>query len=409
MTLNPTQNPSVKGVIYTTGSAQGNSNVLCAYSRVGSGKVAAIGDSSPPDDGTGDANDVLYNGYTLDAAGNHQKLLMNITIWLATSPPPPVASYTASTSPICSGQSVTFTSTSTGSPTVYAWSFPGGTPSTSSLANPVVVYNSSGVFNVTLVATNGSGSNTLTNPSSITVNSYPTIAAITGNTTICIGSTSILSETTSSGTWSSNSTAVATISSSGLVTGLTAGSSIINYYVTSNGCSSSQTSTITVNPLPVLTFSTFPIICLNGPAYSLTEGLPSGGQYTGTGITGTVFTPTIVGMTTISYTYADVNGCQSTEQTAINVNSCATIDEQAKESFTISPNPAQIEIKIQTGNEKIKQIKLFDNCGRMLQMKINYQLENQITIDLNTCINGVYYIQLFSENTVTSSKFIIDK
>jgi hypothetical protein len=83
MSLIPSQNPSVKGVIYTTGTTPGNSNALCVYARVGNGKVAAIGDSSPPDDGTGDPNDVLYNGYIADAAGNHQKLLMNITIWLA--------------------------------------------------------------------------------------------------------------------------------------------------------------------------------------------------------------------------------------------------------------------------------------------------------------------------------------
>lgn len=82
MTLNPSQNASVKGVVYKTGSS-GNTGVLFAYARIGCGKVAIIGDSSPPDDGTGDPNDVLYNGYTLDAAGNHQRLLMNATIWLA--------------------------------------------------------------------------------------------------------------------------------------------------------------------------------------------------------------------------------------------------------------------------------------------------------------------------------------
>ena len=84
-TLNPSQNPSVKGVVYKTGSAFGNTNVMCAYARYGSGKIAVIGDSSPCDDGTGDTNDGLYNGYFTDAAGNHQRLLMNATIWLATS------------------------------------------------------------------------------------------------------------------------------------------------------------------------------------------------------------------------------------------------------------------------------------------------------------------------------------
>jgi hypothetical protein len=85
LTLDPAQNSSVKGVIYKTGSTFGNTNVMCAYARYGSGKIAAIGDSSPCDDGTGDPNDVLYNGYYADASGNHELLLMNITIWLATS------------------------------------------------------------------------------------------------------------------------------------------------------------------------------------------------------------------------------------------------------------------------------------------------------------------------------------
>jgi hypothetical protein len=84
MTLNTSQNSTVKGVVFQTGaSTAGSNSVMCAYSRWYAGKVGAIGDSSPPDDGTGDPNDALYNGYTLDAAGNHQRLIMNMTIWLA--------------------------------------------------------------------------------------------------------------------------------------------------------------------------------------------------------------------------------------------------------------------------------------------------------------------------------------
>ena len=87
MTLSPTKNASATGKIFTTGSSiTGTNNVMFAISRYGKGKVAAIGDSSPCDDGTGDTNDnSLYNGYTVDAAGNHRPLLMNATIWLATS------------------------------------------------------------------------------------------------------------------------------------------------------------------------------------------------------------------------------------------------------------------------------------------------------------------------------------
>ena len=85
MTLNPSLNSTVVGDVYKTSPSSGNTNVLVAHAHFFNGKVAAIGDSSPFDDGTGDPNDVLYNGYFTDAAGNHQKLLINTVIWLATS------------------------------------------------------------------------------------------------------------------------------------------------------------------------------------------------------------------------------------------------------------------------------------------------------------------------------------
>ncbi len=85
MTLNPAANSSVKGIIYKTGSAFGNSNVMFAYASYGNGKVTALGDSSPCDDGSGDSGDVLYNGWTGDAGGNHERLIINATIWLASS------------------------------------------------------------------------------------------------------------------------------------------------------------------------------------------------------------------------------------------------------------------------------------------------------------------------------------
>lgn len=91
LTINPTINPTAKAAVYKSGASNtGNTNVMVAYARYGQGKVVAFGDSSPFDDGTGDPNDQLYNGYFTDAAGNHQKLIMNATIWLATQNPLPV-------------------------------------------------------------------------------------------------------------------------------------------------------------------------------------------------------------------------------------------------------------------------------------------------------------------------------
>lgn len=85
MRLDTTQNTSVADLVYkTSASATGSTNALCASAVYNNGKVVAIGDSSIPDDGTGDSNDTLYNGYYDDANGNHQKLLMNAILWLAT-------------------------------------------------------------------------------------------------------------------------------------------------------------------------------------------------------------------------------------------------------------------------------------------------------------------------------------
>jgi hypothetical protein len=99
--LFPSQNASVKAVVYRNGVGQADTAALFAYARVGCGKVAVITDSSPEDDGTGDPNDnSLYNGYTSDAAGNHQKLLMNAMVWLAARTcSTPVNSYAARIEP----------------------------------------------------------------------------------------------------------------------------------------------------------------------------------------------------------------------------------------------------------------------------------------------------------------------
>ena len=166
MTLDPVANSTVEGVVYKTGSSFGNSNVMVAYARYGSGKVAAIGDSSPCDDGTGDSNDGLFFGYTGDAAGNHRKLLMNATIWLATptTVTAPVADFTANPLAVCLGLSNTFTNTSTGSPTSYSWNFgSGASPATATTVGPhTVTYSSAGLKTISLTVSNSGGSNTVT-------------------------------------------------------------------------------------------------------------------------------------------------------------------------------------------------------------------------------------------------------
>lgn len=105
------------------------------------------------------------------------------------TPQPPVAAFTADKTTIKVGQTVNFTDQSTNSPTSWSWSFPGGTPSTSTAQNPSVTYNSAGTYSVTLTATNSTGSNSLTKTNYITVSALqpPVANFIADKTSIMAG------------------------------------------------------------------------------------------------------------------------------------------------------------------------------------------------------------------------------
>ena len=72
----------------------------------------------------------------------------------------PVANFSSSTTAICSGKTIAFNDASFGLPTSRVWTFEGGVPATSADKSPVVTYNASGRYKVTLQVTNSLGTNT---------------------------------------------------------------------------------------------------------------------------------------------------------------------------------------------------------------------------------------------------------
>lgn len=70
---------------------------------------------------------------------------------------PPVATFAANQTVIFVGESISFTDQSSNNPTSWSWTFEGGTPSSSGIQNPTVFYNSPGIFDVSLMVTNNSG------------------------------------------------------------------------------------------------------------------------------------------------------------------------------------------------------------------------------------------------------------
>ncbi|MGE6353299.1 PKD domain-containing protein [Flavobacterium sp. NPDC079362] len=161
------------------------------------------------------------------------------------------------------------TNCGTQSPLTYEWSFPGGTPSSSNLEIPGdITYSSSGTFTYSLKVTNECGPSTASG--SFTINPTPVIS---GDLFSCAGSKSQLSGSSSAATtlpWVSSSPNIATVSNSGLVTGLLAGTTNITYTNTF-GCKT--TISFIVNQAPVITSQPTPATACQGgivPALSFT-------------------------------------------------------------------------------------------------------------------------------------------
>jgi PKD repeat protein len=87
---------------------------------------------------------------------------------------PPTAGFSADVTTGCPGLLVQFTDQSSSNATNWLWTFEGGTPGSSTDQNPSVEYLESGVFGVTLEASNGAGSDVFVETSYIVIESLPT-------------------------------------------------------------------------------------------------------------------------------------------------------------------------------------------------------------------------------------------
>ncbi|RYF79781.1 MAG: PKD domain-containing protein [Chitinophagaceae bacterium] len=95
----------------------------------------------------------------------------------------PGANFSAAQTAGCAPVVINFQDLSTGSPTGWQWNF--GNGSTSTLQNPSTTYFTPGTYTVTLTATNGSGSNTLSRSAYITVYSKPSVNFIANDSNGC--------------------------------------------------------------------------------------------------------------------------------------------------------------------------------------------------------------------------------
>jgi PKD repeat protein len=310
----------------------------------------------------------------------------------------PLAAFQASDSTGCDSLCITFNDLSTGSPTAWNWSFPGGSPASSTAQQPgSVCYSTPGTYTVTLTVSNGSGSNSLVATNLVRVQAGPRADFSCSDSSICAGD-SIDFFDQSSGTIASRTWlfAGATPFTSSAVnpTGIlfpNAGTYTVTLTVDDGQCSNSksQINFITVNalPQPSLTELGADIFC--DPVYLDYQWFELGtGPLTETG-------PTLSGVAAGSYyvLVTDSNGCSAFSDTAEIIDDAIFHPEEF--GVILFPNPVSEFLNVEFPIPQCFEAELQDIQGRVVRSW--KALCTKAVLELGDLPSGYYRIRFLNE------------
>jgi hypothetical protein len=206
--------------------------------------------------------------------------------------------------------------------------------------------------------------------------------------------------------WSDSSSAqTLTVSSSG------------TYYVSvtdANGCEGSDTITVTINTPPTVSgTASSTTVCLDDANVTLT-GSPAGGTWSGPGVTGNSFDPSVgVGTQTLTYSYTDTTGCFGTADVAVTVNACVGVAENTlAEGVKVYPNPNNgvftLAINATVGDVVIE---VLDMQGRVVYASNENNVQTGFTkqIGLETASSGMYMLRMTSANQIHVVKMNVQR
>lgn len=232
--------------------------------------------------------------------------------------PAPVATFTGLPANACvNGGAITLTPTTTG-----GTFFVNGVAQAGNTFTPTAT----GSFRVRYELTVGGCTDTT--GQTVVVNPLPNASFTGAAGPYCAGSPVVtITPTTAGGTLFVNGVAQAGLT----FNPTTAGTFRLRYSVTINGCTDTTGQTVVVNPLPNATFTGLPAtLCVGAGAVTLTP-TTTGGTFSGTGVTGSTFNPTVAGTFRVRYTVT-VNGCtDTTGQTVV-------VSPRPNAGFTASSN-----------------------------------------------------------------------
>jgi hypothetical protein len=205
----------------------------------------------------------------------------------------------------------------------------GGTYSGSGVSGGAFYANVAGAGTHTLTYTYTSGTCTGTATQTITVHALPSVSHTPSTFTTCSNSAAftLSGGSPAGGTYTGPGVTGTVFNPASVGIGAT---TLLYSYTDGNGCSASVPVVIFVNAPPAPVIATIPALCLAGGTHTL-SATPTGGAFSGTGISGGVFDPALagVGMHIISYTFTS-GGCTGTATRNVFVIDC---------SITSSPAP----------------------------------------------------------------------
>jgi len=188
-----------------------------------------------------------------------------------------------------------------------------------------------------------------------------------------------------------------------------------------NQCDSLVVLTLTVNPLPVVTFTWDSLAALNDVYYYnnldsalwcypifpnvfvLYGGNPSGGHYSGPGVSNDTLYPEqafgfVGSYDTITYTYSDKNQCARSASGILVYIFCDGISEiDNLSSLQVYPNPATDYITVEYNDlSDNSKIEVLDMIGRVIKTQAIASGTTKTEVDTRNLSNGLYFLRLES-------------
>jgi hypothetical protein len=234
---------------------------------------------------------------------------------------------------------------------------------------------------------------------------------VTANSTTCGGSNGSVDLTPTGGTqpytysWSN-------ITSNEDLTGVGAGT----YSVTitdANSCTTTYTFTISDPDPPAVTVNlATTTVCVDDGAFALSGGSPSGGTWSGTGVSGGSFSPTTagVGSSVITYTFTDSNNCTGSGTGTIQVNACVGVIEQQENALQLFPNPLTngsnvVTLQLPVVTDKV-QVTLTGVDGKTVYSE-SFTNRQRIDMALDGIAGGTYMVTVTAGTQRMQQRLVI--